>query len=232
MKSFKKLSKLNQKTYFIADIAANHDGSLSRAKKLIRSTKPVTLIVSILNHGDLIRDQMIFFSGFPSPSVIKKNGKVVLERPPEPNIMGSKYFKGKYNKTNKFLDYLHANSRLLKRFNGAYYGKYSKSMTKYNKNAASISEIINYAVDITNSLNINVIYMIQYPDYVKDFQLKGRKILLREFNRRNVQYIDTWDYLHGNKKEFVDYSKVWRVHHTPFGNEIVCQSVLDSEIFK
>ncbi len=36
MKSFKKLSKLNQKTYFIADIAANHDGSLSRAKKLIR----------------------------------------------------------------------------------------------------------------------------------------------------------------------------------------------------
>ena len=26
----------NSKVYFIADIAANHDGSLSRAKKLIR----------------------------------------------------------------------------------------------------------------------------------------------------------------------------------------------------
>ena len=26
----------NHQTYFIADIAANHDGSLSRAKKLIR----------------------------------------------------------------------------------------------------------------------------------------------------------------------------------------------------
>ena len=26
----------NSKTYFIADIAANHDGSLARAKKLIR----------------------------------------------------------------------------------------------------------------------------------------------------------------------------------------------------
>ena len=26
----------NHKTYFIADIAANHDGSLHRAKKLIR----------------------------------------------------------------------------------------------------------------------------------------------------------------------------------------------------
>ena len=26
----------NEKTYFIADIAANHDGSLSRALKLIR----------------------------------------------------------------------------------------------------------------------------------------------------------------------------------------------------
>ena len=27
---------LNNKTYFIADIAANHDGSIKRAKKLIR----------------------------------------------------------------------------------------------------------------------------------------------------------------------------------------------------
>ena len=39
MKSFK-ISKTNidesSKVYFVADIAANHDGSLSRAKKLIR----------------------------------------------------------------------------------------------------------------------------------------------------------------------------------------------------
>ena len=37
--SFKIANKkvgLGQPTYFIADIAANHDGSLSRAKKLIR----------------------------------------------------------------------------------------------------------------------------------------------------------------------------------------------------
>ena len=39
MKSFK-INKTNidvrSKVYFVADIAANHDGSLSRAKKLIR----------------------------------------------------------------------------------------------------------------------------------------------------------------------------------------------------
>ena len=42
MKSFKigkqKIGE-RHKTYFIADIGANHDGSLSRAKKLIRLAK-------------------------------------------------------------------------------------------------------------------------------------------------------------------------------------------------
>ena len=32
----KKIISKKSKTYFIADIAANHDGKLSRAKKLIR----------------------------------------------------------------------------------------------------------------------------------------------------------------------------------------------------
>ena len=32
----KKIISEKNKTYFIADIAANHDGSLQRAKKLIR----------------------------------------------------------------------------------------------------------------------------------------------------------------------------------------------------
>ena len=32
---FKKKTKKLTRTYFIADIAANHDGSLTRAKKLI-----------------------------------------------------------------------------------------------------------------------------------------------------------------------------------------------------
>ena len=32
----KNIISINHKTYFVADIAANHDGSLSRAKKLIR----------------------------------------------------------------------------------------------------------------------------------------------------------------------------------------------------
>ena len=36
MKSLKKFKNISAKTYFIADIGANHDGSLSRAKKLIK----------------------------------------------------------------------------------------------------------------------------------------------------------------------------------------------------
>ena len=36
MKIGKKIISENSKTYFVADIAANHDGSLKRAKKLIR----------------------------------------------------------------------------------------------------------------------------------------------------------------------------------------------------
>ena len=40
----------NSKTYFIADIAANHDGSLSRAKKLIR----LCAILFILSNENLL----------------------------------------------------------------------------------------------------------------------------------------------------------------------------------
>ena len=35
MKIGKKIISENSNTYFVADIAANHDGSLKRAKKLI-----------------------------------------------------------------------------------------------------------------------------------------------------------------------------------------------------
>ena len=55
----KKKIGLNYPTYFIADIAANHDGSLSKAKELIHycaeagadvATCPLSVITGLLKH--------------------------------------------------------------------------------------------------------------------------------------------------------------------------------------
>jgi sialic acid synthase SpsE len=55
-----KIISEKNKTYFIADIAANHDGSLSRAKKLIR--------LAAKNHADAAK-----FQHFKAETIVNKN---------------------------------------------------------------------------------------------------------------------------------------------------------------
>ena len=43
---------MNHPTYFIADIAANHDGDLERAKLLIRLAKETGADAAKFHHGD------------------------------------------------------------------------------------------------------------------------------------------------------------------------------------
>lgn len=60
LKFNKKIISLNSRTYFIADIAANHDGSLGRAKKLIR--------LAAQNGADAAK-----FQHFKAETIVNKN---------------------------------------------------------------------------------------------------------------------------------------------------------------
>ena len=72
---------LNHPTYFIADIAANHDGDMERAKKLIRLAKEAGADAAEFWHG--------FASQFAS-SIEKEFTLIVLFAPAE-------YFKRRRN---------------------------------------------------------------------------------------------------------------------------------------
>ncbi len=76
----KKLISQNSQTYFIADIAANHDGSLSRAKKLIRLASKAGANAAKFQHfkADAIVNKEWFDK--KKKLLIKGNGKQVFTK--------------------------------------------------------------------------------------------------------------------------------------------------------
>ena len=80
MKIGKKLINSKSKTYFIADIAANHDGSLFRAKKLIKLCAKAETDAAKFQHFKA--ETIVSDYGFKSVVKlhIKRNGKKAFSK--------------------------------------------------------------------------------------------------------------------------------------------------------
>jgi len=44
--------------------------------------------------------------------------------------------------------------------------------------------------------------------------------------KNNIDFVDTYEYLHGKKSGFGK-NELWNMHHTAIGNDQVCTSILD-----
>ena len=50
-------------------------------------------------------------------------------------------------------------------------------MTTFHKKSASLDEIANFAIDLSNSLGVPVYFLIQYEDLIPDYMAKSRMSL-------------------------------------------------------
>ncbi len=181
-------------------------------------------ILSILVGNDILRDQLIYRSGFPKPFLTKHNGVVSYNSPPQPPYaVGSKYNRAWMNSAT--LELIFKNSIL---------GNYA--IKKLNLNEANLNklaqepankiEILQWVLKEYRSLPIpKKIILLQYNSHGINSlaAVHERELIKREAEKFGIDVIDTYNVLTTSAPE-----DVWDEHHTAFGNELVCKTILPS----
>lgn len=206
--------------------------ALKRAGRLLKDNRYDGLILSIVSYDDIIRDRMDYMMGFPSPSLIKDQKEKLLFAPaPSPNIAGSKFSISENTSPNRLEKFIYKYSLLANKLNPSFTQIQARQLTRYARNNASNQEVMQSIIEEINELSsrhdIPILIVIQYGDNQHNFYTSARHQLLDQLNEQNINYTDTWEAINQPK----DRSLVWQVHHTPYGNEIVCKSILSSPEF-
>lgn len=212
--------------------------AILRAEKLYPIIQPDALMVQTTVGRDFRRDKLSIRSGFVKPylsKTSKKNIEIIF--PDSFDIPNTKYSD---KKSLKFKDFLIVNFTFLDRLPSNKFFKnllenyhesklkLTSNISRNGKNPASIKEIINWSINRANSLDVNAIWLLQYPAKIDDNVLIERDLLKSVLQENNVTYIDTYEFLHGKLNMSTPIRKLWRGHHTPLGNERVCKTILNS----
>ena len=206
--------------------------ALKRAGRLLKENRYNGLILSIVSYDDIIRDRMDYMMGFPSPSLIRdQKGNFAFAPAPSPNMAGSKFSPMENSSPNKLESFIYKYSLLANKINPRFYQIQARQLTRYASNNASNREVIEEIIKKINELStkhkIPAMVIIQYGNNRHSFYINARKQLLGQLNERDINYVDTWEAVNHPQ----DRSLVWRNHHTPYGNQIVCEHILSSPAF-
>lgn len=210
--------------------------ALKRAR-ILSESKPIKgIIVSTTVGSDFVRDQTKFLFGFPRPSVIKQDKKITHSPPPDPNVAGSKYLNkpGIESLKQTWFELLQQSiiANKAKIVNPEISSRY---LSAQHPDAAPITEIIKWTVQQSKQLGIPAIWLLQYWDTADQSQkvTQERELLVKTLKDNNIPYIDTFNTLFSEENSPADRKKqLWESHHTPMGNEVVCQAILSSPAFQ
>ena len=109
--------------------------------------------------------------------------------------------------------------------------KLTSTIYRNGENPASIEEIINWSINRAKALDPNTTWLLQYPAKIDNNIINERDLLKSILDKNNIAYIDTYEFLHGKSNMSTPIKKLWQGHHTPLGNEQVCRSILNSNIY-
>ena len=194
-------------------------------------------MVGTLVGNNFKRDQLEIRDGFPKPYLTKiTNKNIEIVKPKLFDIPNTKY--SDLNKNN-ILDNLIINFTFLKRFpsnwfTNTYWKSYRKLTSSINKEGykhASIKEIIEWSIKESKEIDPNVTWLLKYTNKINIDDIEERKLIRKLLTESNIKYIDTFDILHGKNKTSLSQEKVWKGHHTPIGNLLVCKAIIDSEVY-
>ena len=205
------------------------------AKEKMQKTKSNKLLVSTLVGDNLRRDQLSFHKGFPSTYLKENNNEFIFTSPTNTNIPNTKFSN---ITSNSIRDYLIINLTFLKKFPIWYDNIWYPTIEKFEKridiqgeNAASIKNILKKSIDLSKRLDNKVVWLLQYPSYPTANDLEIRQMLRNELSRQNINFIDTYSILHNNQSNKYTKDELWKGHHTPLGNKIVCKTIIESKLF-
>ncbi len=206
--------------------------SLLRGKILIKKIEPEYLLISTLVGHDFARDQLSYRTGFPMSPVSKKDGKLFHTKNINPDVIGSKFYKGKY-KANILIKII-ASSELIRK----YFPQLARKEIEYlqsnlfekNINSPSKEEIIQWTINNSRNLEIPVIWLLQYSATLNNAFLDERKNIINQLKFNKIPYIDSFNILHGDDINHSLKNKIWinKNHHSPLGNKLICDLIKEN----
>ena len=154
----------------------------------------------------------------------------MIQSPPKP-VDGSKFYDQKLEGFQYLSKAVVSGSLLLQRLipNGQEW--IQSSINRYHPNAASKKEIIQKAIDEAKRIGLPSAFLLQYPGSFSDEVAQERKLLRTLLASNNMPYIDSYEYVHGGKKQKTITNSLWTGHHTKEGNDQVYLSILESDFF-
>lgn len=201
--------------------------AVKRARDIQQNEEVDTIILSILLNDDLHRDQLKFRSGAPRPAVVYTEGRLSYAEIPPVDSIGTKW---NPKKPNLLLSAIHRYSMLGARIIKAYDVDLTGMLrTERHLDAATLDQIIEFTIAELASINAqHKIVVFQYtehdmPELSTEIQ-KIRDTVTEISAENNIIVVDTFDVL---KREYENSDEeIWRVHHTAYGNLLVCEEIL------
>jgi hypothetical protein len=196
--------------------------ALKRAKYELEINSYNILIFSILVHHNFDRDRLDYRSGLPRPSLIKSDdGRIAWSPVPDPNKAGTKFSPLPRSK----LSIIYENSLIFSYIYDRLFPFYNFSgsdLTRLNPKAAELGEITEWTLTEFSKINdTKKVLLLQYGDKLEnEMVLKSRSDVIGVAQSLGLKVVDTY-----NAIKTHDPKLVWFGHHTPFGNEIVCDLI-------
>ena len=202
--------------------------ALKRAKYEL-SLNPYDLVIfSILVEDDFDRDRLEYNNGFPRPALIKENSNMIWAPVPDFNRKGTKYSPA----SPSIFSTLYINSLLFAAISDRVFPFYDHSgsnLSSVHSKAAEVEEIIEWTLTEFSKLsNVKKVLVLQYSaDLISKKMLMRRDSALRLSKTLDLEIVDTYQAL-----KTYDSKLLWSGHHTPMGNEVVCNLIKEALLKK
>ena len=191
------------------------------------------VILSILVNSNLERAQDSYRGGLPKLSVIKSRDSISFSLPPDDTTDTKFQKKGQVTLRNRIIEWVIENSFLANKFYSLADLSYPRQRTEDHLQAASIEEILRFSLKALMEIRADEYFvLLQYysADMLANLEekdLSERKLIKNVLLEYPITLIDSYDAI---QKEIP--SLVWRSHHTPLGNIMVCDAIISHENFR
>lgn len=196
--------------------------------------KPDLAVLSVLIGADFNRDRKDFRDGLPRPAVIKTaSGELEFAPLPDRNTFGSRLYmqEGSAARSKLLARYFYERSWLfrwgLDRVAPDMMTPFKLGLMRDHPEAASKWEIMDWTLARFTQMDGGKLFLLQYagPPLVGPMFDEERAYLLAKLDELNIPYVDTYTAIF---EEADDLSSLYIGHHSPKGNELVCQTIMAS----
>ena len=223
--------EMNQRVYNGGVFAYGAAQAIRRASLATQVHDIDTLIYSIYLNSAFRRDKNEFRSGWPKPAVVNINTVVDYADVPPITSIGIKYNPAKQQ--HPWLISIFDHSKILTRVKKLFRIDFTgMRRDEIHPDAASISEIINFAITEFEKINVKkkiIVFQYKEGNMYEENQASSEMQHIREevlnlTKQKNIQVVDPYKSLFMSSKD--TRKKLWTNHYTPLGNEIVCKEIL------